>query len=99
MAVMYNLFDSNSGRLIAVSDTEDKIIAMAAGLLKANSDAYAEGLIVNGETENGEIVFTLTGEQLLSRVRSLRRERVTVGTGGSGHNERVEAIAAQGYRP
>ena len=99
MAVMYNLFDSNTGRLIAVSDAEDKIIAMAAGLLKANSDAYAEGLIVDGETENGEIVFTLTGEQLLSRVRSLRRGRVTVDTGGSGHNERVEAIAAQGYRP
>ena len=99
MAVMYNLFDSNTGRLIAVSDTEDKIIAMAAGLLKANSDAYAEGLIVDGETENGEIVFSLTGEQLLSRVRSLRRERVTAGPGGSGHDERVEAIAAQGYRP
>ena len=99
MAVMYNLFDSNTGRLIAVSDTEDKIIAMAAGLLKANSDAYAEGLIVDGETENGDIVFSLTGEQLLSRVRSLRRERVTAGTGESGHNERVETIAAQGYRP
>ena len=50
MAVMYNLFDSNTGRLIAVCDTEDKIITMAAGLLKANSDAYAEGLIVDGET-------------------------------------------------
>ncbi len=99
MAVMYNLFDSNTGRLIAVSDTEEKIFAMAAGLLKANSDAYAEGLIVDGETENGEIVFSLTGEQLLSRVRSLRRERVTAGAGGSGPDERVEAIAAQGYRP
>jgi hypothetical protein len=96
MAVMYNLFDSNTGRLIAVSDTEDTIIAKAAGLLKANSDAYAEGLIVDGETENGEIVFSLTGEQLLSLVRSLRREPVTAGTGESGHNERVEAIAAQG---
>ena len=99
MAVMYNLLDSNTGRLIAVSDTEDTIIAMAAGLLKANSDAYADGLIVDGETENGEIIFSLTGEELLSRVRSLRRERVTAGPGGSGHNERVEAIAAQGYRP
>jgi hypothetical protein len=95
---MYNLFDSNTGRLIAVSDTEDKIITMAAGLLKANSDAYAEGLIVDAETEDGEIVLSLTGEQLLRRVRLLQRERVTSGSSGSGHNERVEAIAAQSYR-
>ena len=98
MAVMYNLFDSDTGRLIAVCDTEDKIITLAAGLLNANSDAYAEGLIVDAETEDGEIVLSLTGEQLLSRVRSLRRERVTSGSSGSGYNERVEAIAAQSYR-
>jgi hypothetical protein len=84
MAVMYNLFDSNTGRLIAVCDTEDNIITMAAGLLKANSDTYADELIVDAETEDGEIVLSLTGEQLLSRVRSLRRERVTAGSGGSG---------------
>jgi len=99
MAVMYNLFDSDTGRLIAVCDTEDKIITLAAGLLKANSDHYAESLIVDAETEDGEITLSLTGEELLSRVRSLRRERVTASSGGSGHNERVEAIAAQGYRP
>ena len=98
MAVMYNLFDSNTGRLIAVCDAEDKIIAMAAGLLKANSDTYADELIVDAETEDGEIVLSLTGEQLLSRVRSLRRERVTAGSGGSGYNEQVEAMAAQGHR-
>jgi hypothetical protein len=98
MAVKYNLFDSHTGRLIAVSDTEDKIIAMAAGLLKANSDAYADELIVDAETEDGEIVLSLTGEQLLSRVRSLRREPVTAGSGGSGYNEQVEAMAAQDHR-
>jgi archaeosine-15-forming tRNA-guanine transglycosylase len=92
MAVMYNLFDSNTGRLIAVCDTEEKIITMAAGLLKANSDAYAQELIVDGETEDGEIVLSLTGDQLLSRVRSVRRERVTAGSSESGDNERVEAI-------
>jgi len=98
MAVMYNLFDSNTGRLIAVCDTEDKIITMAAGLLKANSEAYADELIVDAETEDGEIILSLTGEQLLSRVRSLRRERVTAGSGGSGYNEQMEAMAAQGHR-
>jgi hypothetical protein len=98
MAVMYNLFDSNMGRLIAVCDTEDKIISMAAGLLKANSDTYADELIVDAETEDGEIVLSLTGEQLLSRVRSLRPERVTAGSGGSGYNEQMEAMAAQGHR-
>jgi hypothetical protein len=99
MAVMYNLFDSNMGRLIAVCDTEDKIITMAAGLLKANSDRYSEALIVDAETEDGEIILSLTGEQLLSRVRSLRGERVTADSGGSSHNERVEAIATHGHRP
>jgi hypothetical protein len=97
MAVMYNLFDSNTGRLIAVCDTEDKIISMVAGLLKADSDTYADELIVDAETEDGEIVLSLTGEQLLSRVRSLRRERVTAGSGGSGYNEQVETMAAQGH--
>ena len=98
MAVMYNLFDSNLGRLIAVCDTEDKIIAMAAGLLKANSDTYADELIVDAETEDGEIVLSLTGEQLPSRVHSLRRERVTAGSGGSGYNEQMESMVAQGHR-
>jgi len=99
MAVMYNLFDVNTGRLIAVDDTEEKIITIAAELLQANSDAYAEALIVDAETEDGEIVLSLTGEQLLSQVRSLRRDRVTAGSGGSGYNEHVETMAARGSRP
>ena len=99
MAVMYNLFDVNTGRLIAVDDTEEKIITIAAELLQANSDAYAEALIVDAETEDGEIVLSLTGEQLLSQVRSLRRDRVTAGSGGSGYNEHVETMATQGSRP
>lgn len=102
MAVMYNVFDKDTGKLLAVCDTEERAVAIAAELLAANSDAYAQELVVDGETAVGEIIISLTGEQLLTRVRLLQREHAIAGhnkgSDGSGYGDPFGAMAAKGFR-
>ncbi len=104
MTVTYNVFEMSTGRLIAVYDTEDQAVEQADALLRANTDALADTLVVDGETETGDIVRSLTGDALRARVRALRdgRERIVANrnddSGGSGYGEPFGAMAAGDWR-
>lgn len=79
MSTKHVLADTDIDRLIGVRDTLAEALTPVRRLLQANGNGDSADVAVGVQDDDGEIVGTLTGDDLLARVKvGARRNRVAV---------------------